>query len=91
MSPIRKIVVAATVAGGLLLGSTGVAAGQEPPAEPPAETEECTVPPLLFQVAFVVDPDSLEGCDFFEDPNYHQNRRDAGLYNENGLFSTIFG
>lgn len=41
--------------------------------------------------AAVVDPDSLEGCNFFEDPNFHENRRDAGLFSDNGLFSTIFG
>ncbi|MGI8729851.1 MAG: hypothetical protein ACR2LK_07655 [Solirubrobacteraceae bacterium] len=46
---------------------------------------------MLFQVAAIVDVDSLEGCGFFEDPNFFENRKDAGLYNPNGLFSTIFG
>lgn len=49
------------------------------------------MPPLLFQVAAVIDPDGLEGCGFFEDPNYHENRKEAGLYNENGIFTIIFG
>jgi len=37
------------------------------------------VPGALRIVAAQVDPDSLEGCDYFEDPTYHDNRREAGL------------
>lgn len=79
-------------AAGLLAGPAlaGTAAAAEGPVVPP-RTEECIVPPLLFQVAAVVDPDSLEGCGFFEDPNYFDNRREAGLYNPNGVFSILFG
>lgn len=73
---------------GALAGPMGASA--EAPAFPPRD-ERCKVPPLLFQVAAVVDPDSLEGCGFFEDPNYHENRKEAGLYNENGIFTLIFG
>lgn len=74
--------------------AAGTAAGpviaDEGPTFPPRD-ERCKVPPLLFQVAAIVDPDSLEGCGFFEDPNYHENRKAAGIYNPNGPFSIIFG
>lgn len=57
----------------------------------PGIDERCKVPPLLFQVAAVVDVDSLEGCNFFEDPNFFENRKAAGLFNDNGVFTQIFG
>ncbi len=62
-----------------------------PGPTPPGIDERCKVPPLLFQVAAVVDPDSLEGCNFFEDPNFFDDRKAAGLYNDNGAFTQIFG
>lgn len=58
---------------------------------PPPKDERCKVPALLYQAAAVVDPDSLEGCNFFEDPNYHENRKAQGSYTDQGVFSTIFG
>lgn len=73
-----------------IVGPAGAAAAEGGPQFPPRD-ERCKVPPVLFQVAAIVDQDSLEGCGFFEDPNYFENRKDAGLYNPNGLFSTIFG
>lgn len=90
----RKLIASGAVAAALAIGAAGPAGaqigggliGQPPPAD-----ERCKVPPLLFQVAAVVDPDSLEGCGFFEDPNYHENRKAAGIYTDKGVFSTIFG
>ncbi|CAN5869911.1 hypothetical protein BH24ACT6_BH24ACT6_14590 [soil metagenome] len=64
---------------------------QASPTTFPPRDERCKVPPLLFQVVALVDPDSLEGCGFVEDPNYHENRKAEGIYNPNGRFSIIFG
>ncbi len=66
------------------------ASAAEGPTFPPRD-ERCKVPPALFQVAAIVDVDSLEGCGFFEDPNYFENRKRQGTYTDKGLFSTIFG
>ncbi len=85
---------ALALAGGIALtaGLGGTASAQLLDDPNAAERDErCKVPPLLFQVAAIVDPDSLEGCAFFEDPNFHENRKDAGLFNDNGLFTVIFG
>lgn len=73
----------------LVLGASPALAAEGPSF--PVPDERCTVPPLLFQVAAVVDVDSLEGCGFFEDPNFFENRKAQGSYDPNGLFSTIFG
>lgn len=83
---IRTIAATTAVTALLLIGAAGTASAAEPGAD-----EECTVPGPLRIVAAQVDPDSLEGCDYFEDPNYHDNRREAGIHNPNGLFSTLFG
>ncbi len=82
---IRRLLAAAVTAIPVL--TVAVTAG---PAQA-APDQRCKVPPLLFQVAAVVDPDSLEGCDFFEDPNYHENRKEAGIYTDKGVFSLLFG
>ena len=81
--------------------SAALAAGVAAPASaaglddlvgtPPPADERCKVPPLLFQVAAIVDVDSLEGCGFFEDPNFFENRKRQGSFNDNGVFTTIFG
>lgn len=78
--------IAITAAG--IVGPAGAAAAEG--GFPPRD-ERCKVPPVLLQVAAIIDVDSLEGCGFFEDPNFFENRKAAGLYNPNGLFSTIFG
>lgn len=67
-----------------------LAGAAEGPAFPPRD-ERCKVPPLLFQVAAIVDVDSLEGCGFFEDPNYFENRKAQGSDTEQGVFSIIYG
>lgn len=89
----RKILAVAALAASLAIGLAGPASadlggivGTPPPAD-----ERCKVPPLLFQVAAVVDVDSLEGCGFFEDPNFFENRRAQGSFNDRGVFTTIFG
>lgn len=88
---IRHLLAAATTTVGVLaIGFTAPAAAADGPTFPEPD-ERCMVPPALFQVAAIVDPDSLEGCGFFEDPNYFENRKEAGLYNPNGVFSIIFG
>lgn len=80
----------ATLATCVAVAFAGVAAPLASADFPPRD-ERCKVPPLLFQVAAVVDVDSLEGCGFFEDPNYFENRKKQGSYTDQGLFSTIFG
>lgn len=84
--------MAAGLAAGILMTvGAGVASAAEGGPTFPPRDERCKVPPALFQVAAVVDVDSLEGCGFFEDPNFFENRKAAGLYNGNGLFTLIFG
>ena len=83
---IRTAAATTAAAALLLIGAAGTASAAEP-----GSGGECTVPGPLQTVAAQVDPDSLEGCDYFEDPNYHDNRRAAGTYNPDGLFSTLFG
>lgn len=85
----RSLLAAPILAIALLAGTAGAANAQI--GEPPPRDERCKVPPLLYQAAAVVDPDSLEGCNFFEDPNFHENRKEAGLYTDKGVFSLIFG
>ena len=81
----------ATFATCLAIAFAGVVAPWASAADFPPRDERCKVPPLLFQVAAIVDVDSLEGCGFFEDPNYFENRKQQGSYTDQGLFSTIFG
>lgn len=89
---IRRALIAATSAtiGVVTLGAGAASADEGGPTFPP-RTEECTVPTVLFPVAAQVDPDSLEGCGYFEDPNYFENRKANGTYNPNGIFSILFG
>ncbi|MBA3281328.1 MAG: hypothetical protein H0U29_03780 [Acidimicrobiia bacterium] len=89
----RKVLASVALTAALTAGVAGPASAgiEDLIGTPPAADERCKVPPLLFQVAAVVDPDSLEGCGFFEDPNFHENRKQAGLYNPNGPFSILFG
>ncbi len=89
----RKILAGGALAASLGLGFASPATAQleDLIGTPPPADERCKVPPLLFQVAAIVDPDSLEGCGFFEDPNFFENRKAAGLFVENGVFTTIFG
>lgn len=87
--PTRRRVQAAVLAvaaGALMIGAAGTASAQDESVD-----TNCSVPGFLHTVAANVDPDSLEGCDYFEDPNFHDNRREAGTYNPNGLFTLIFG
>lgn len=86
---IRTAVASVAAAGIMAVGAGSVASASGPTF--PEPDERCKVPPALFQVAAIVDVDSLEGCGFFEDPNFHENRRANGTYNGNGLFSRIFG
>jgi len=73
--PARLAALALTAGTALSAGIAGPVSAQEGgPTFPPAD-ERCKVPPLLFQVAFVVDPDSLEGCGFFEDSNFSRTAR----------------
>lgn len=85
----RRALVVALAASALAV-VPAVAGAAEGPTFPP-RTDECKVPMVLSPVAAVVDPGSLEGCGYFEDPNYHENRKANGTYNPNGLFSTLFG
>lgn len=80
----RALLTTAAVTGLLLLGVAGSASAAEP------GHDECSVPGALRIVAAEVDPDSLEGCDYFEDPAYHDNRRGNGTYTPNGVFSILF-
>lgn len=85
------LVALATVATMLIVASSPASASSEGDPTNPPRTQECKVPQALWIVAAEVDPDSLEGCGYFEDPNYHENRKEAGTYNPNGPFSQIFG
>lgn len=89
----RKMLVSAAAATALVVGIAGPASAglEDLIGTPPPADERCKVPPLLFQVAAVVDVDSLEGCGFFEDPNFFENRKAQGSFNDNGLFTQIFG
>jgi len=89
----RRFLAAGALTAALAVGAAGPATAQLGGliGTPPPSDERCKVPPLLYQVAAVVDPDSLEGCNFFEDPNFHENRKKAGLYVDNGVFSILFG
>lgn len=89
-TPTRIAIAAAAVAGSLALLSGPVAAADEGPTFPPRD-ERCKVPTVLIPVAALVDVDSLEGCGYFEDPNFFENRKDAGQFDDNGLFTRIFG
>ncbi|MCP9485580.1 MAG: hypothetical protein MSC30_06945 [Gaiellaceae bacterium MAG52_C11] len=82
---------AAAIVASLTVSVAGVVAPVAGAATSPPRDERCKVPPLLFQVAAVVDPDSLEGCGFFEDPNYFENRKEQGTYTDQGVFSRLFG
>lgn len=86
MSKSRVAAVVASLAASMAVVAPGAGAATFAPRD-----ERCKVPPLLFQVAAVVDPDSLEGCGFFEDPNYHENRKAQGTYTDQGIFSRLFG
>ncbi len=90
MSKTRITALSASVAIAIAGVAAPVASAVEGPTFPPRD-ERCKVPPALFQVAAIVDVDSLEGCGFFEDPNYFENRKKQGSYTDKGLFSTIFG
>lgn len=85
-----RTAIAGAAAVGIVAAAGGAVSASETSDFPPPD-ERCKVPPALFQVAAVVDVDSLEGCGFFEDPNYFENRKANGSYNPNGVFSTIFG
>lgn len=87
----RRLLAAPILAVALIAGSAGAASAASPIGTPPPSDERCKVSPLLYQAAAVLDPDSLEGCNFFEDPNYHENRKQAGIYTDKGLFSSLFG
>ena len=89
----RKFLAAGVLAAALAVGAASPATAQLGGliGTPGPVDERCKVPPLLWQAAAVVDPDSLEGCNFFEDPNYHENRKAAGVYVDNGVFSVLFG
>lgn len=88
---LRTMIVGAAAGAAILTMGAGVAAAAEGGPTFPPRDERCKVPPLLFQVAAVVDVDSLEGCGFFEDPNVFENRKAAGQFNDRGLFTQIFG
>lgn len=85
-----RTAVAGAAAAGILAVAGGAVSAQQHPANPEPD-ERCKVPPVLFQVAAIVDVDSLEGCGFFEDPNYFENRKANGSYTPNGVFSILFG
>lgn len=89
-SVFRGVAVAAAVTALPLGASVASADAPEGPVFPP-RTEECKVPTLLFPVAAVVDVDSLEGCGYFEDPNFFENRKANGTYDDSGVFSRLFG
>ena len=82
-------VLAASAVSAVVLAAAPAAAAEGPTF--PTRDARCTVPTVLFPAAAVVDPDSLEGCGYFEDPRYHDNRRAAGTYTDQGLFSRVFG
>lgn len=85
------LVAVATVATMLFVASSSASASSEDGPTYPPRTEECKVPQALWIVAAETDPDSLEGCGYFEDPDYFENRKEAGTYNPNGPFSRLFG
>ncbi len=94
MTRTRKLTLGIAVSAAVFFGGAASASAAglgDLIGTPPPTDERCKVPPALYQVAAIVDPDSLEGCNFFEDPNYHENRREAGLYTDEGVFTTIFG
>jgi len=84
-----RIAAAGIAAAGIMAVGAGSASANTTDFPPP--DERCKVPPALFQVAAIIDVDSLEGCGFFEDPNYFENRKANGTYNPNGVFSILFG
>ena len=90
MTRTRLAAVAVSTAIAVAGVAVPVASAADGPTFPPRD-ERCKVPPALFQVAAIVDVDSLEGCGFFEDPNFFENRKRQGSYTDKGLLSTIFG
>lgn len=90
-NPSKRALAAVATCGAIALGAVIPAGASAQLGEVPPRDERCKVPPLLYQAAAIADPDSLEGCNFFEDPNYHENRKANGTYTDKGVFSTIFG